>query len=256
MHGPVMSVTIFGENIMAFYDYFDGPDRQITGLGRRIVQRAISKHIALIERFLTTTTVPRVLEIGPGKGLFARAVAGRGWEYVGVDCSPALVKRLTAEHIPVFFSAVPPIPDAVGNKFDVIMLEELIEHMSSAETAKQLVEDAYHRLSEGGLLIVISPDFLTQGPNFFDCDYTHSYVTTSRRLHQLLTDSGFSIRYQGYEALSVTSNIVTLVMTVGTRILFASGLPTALGRALGKEERMEKIKFSLLRSCLIVGQRL
>ncbi|MDH5507917.1 MAG: class I SAM-dependent methyltransferase [Anaerolineae bacterium] len=240
---------------MPFYDYFDTEERTITRIGRMIVWREITAHIQMIRQYRKTTGRLKVLEIGPGKGYFAKSALENGWDYTGIDGSATLVSRLKGYNIPVTLAHVPPIPESAGGDYDAIVMEQLLEHMSTVREATTVVEDAYSRLVKGGVLLIASPDYKAQGAHFFDCDYTHNYVTTTRRVSQLLIDSGFTIAYKGYETLSISSEFATLLITMMTRILYASGIPAIIGKLLNKEERMSKIKFTLLRSCVVVGRK-
>ena len=41
------------------------------------------------------------------------------------------------------------------------------------------------------MLFVVVPDYLKERGFFWDVDYTHNFVTTERRVRQLLYDGGF-----------------------------------------------------------------
>ena len=56
-----------------------------------------------------------------------------------------------------------------------------------------MIEEIREALVPGGALVVACPDSVRWGSHFYDCDYTHSYPMTRRRLSQLLADHGFHV---------------------------------------------------------------
>ena len=74
----------------------------------------------------------------------------------------------------------------------------------------------------GGVLFVVVPDYLKERAFFWDIDYTHNFVTTERRVRQLL-----------YEALLHESNVARNDPdpVVGHRLIaYDAGLPKSLIR--------------------------
>jgi SAM-dependent methyltransferase len=94
-----------------------------------------------------------LLDFGMGPGVFAQAVADRGFEFVGVDISPEMVERARDLGIPRATYVVGDL-DALGQfreRADVVLAVGLIDYLEDPE-------DGLRRLSEclrpGGVLIV------------------------------------------------------------------------------------------------------
>ncbi len=77
---------------------------------------------------------------------------------------------------------------------DVVYADQVLEHMSGIDAARQFVAEARRVLKPGGMLFIVVPDYLKERAFFWDVDYTHNFVTTERRVRQLLYDGGFDIR--------------------------------------------------------------
>jgi SAM-dependent methyltransferase len=240
---------------MPFYDNYFSRSDSISPMGERIIAREVQNRIHLAQK-LNNRTVLKTLEFGPGRGHFARKVLSLGWEYIAVDGSPSVLRLLREEGIEVIQAFVPPIPKEVGAGYDLVLMEHFIEHMDSPASARALVDSVYQSLSQNGLIMLVAPDFLAHGSNFWDCDYTHSFVTTQQRLRQLLLDCRFEICYIGYETLGLQSAFLTWLISVLTNFIFIMRLPQLISLIFkGSTDLSNKWKNVLLRSCVVVGQK-
>ena len=240
---------------MPFYDNYFSRSDSISPIGERIIAREVRNRVRLAQT-LSKKTVLKTLEFGPGKGHFAKEVLSLGWEYLAIDGSPAVLRLLRNDGIDVIQSFVPPMPKEASEEYDLVLMEHFIEHMDSPASARELVEAVYSCLSRDGLLLIVAPDFLVHGSNFWDCDYTHSFVTTLQRLRQLLLDCKFEIRYMGYETLGIQNAFLTWLISILTNLFFLTRLPQLVSLMLrGSTDLSSKWKNVLLRSCVIVGQR-
>jgi SAM-dependent methyltransferase len=240
---------------MPFYDNYFARSDSISPIGKWIVAREVQNRIRLAKS-LSNQTALKTLELGPGRGHFARKILSLGWEYQAVDASPTVLRLLREEGIEVLQSFVPPMPAEAGGGYDLVLMEHFIEHMDSPASARALVDSICQSLSPNGLIIIVSPDFSAHRSNFWDCDYTHSFVTTTERLRQLLLDSKYKIRYAGYETLGIQNTFVTWLISELTHLLFMTYLPQLVSLLFnGSTGLSKKWKNVLLRSCVIVGQR-
>ena len=92
----------------------------------------------------------RVLDLGSGSGVFSAAAAATGAQVTGIDFSPEMVARASADHPGVRFlvgdAEEPAIEDAAA---DAIMAGFLLQHLAMPEAALR----AWHRLlATGGRL--------------------------------------------------------------------------------------------------------
>ena len=240
---------------MPFYDNYFSRGDSISRVGKWIIGREVQNRIRLSHKLSGRTSL-KTLEFGPGRGHFARAVLSAGWEYRAVDGSPSVLQLLRKEGIEVIQAFVPPIPKEIGGGYDLVLMEHFIEHMDSPATARALAEAVCQSLSPNGLILIVSPDFLAHRSNFWDCDYTHSFVTTAQRLRQLLLDCNYDIRYIGYETLGIENAFVTWLISELTHLMFIMRLPQLVSLLLkGSADPSNKWKNVLLRSCVVVGQK-
>jgi SAM-dependent methyltransferase len=240
---------------MPFYDNYFSRSDSISRMGKWIISREVQNRIQLAQRVSNQKTL-KTLELGPGRGHFARAVKSLGWEYRAIDASPAVLRLLREEGMEVMQAFVPPLPKEAGGGYDLVLMEHFIEHMDSPASARALVDSICQSLSQKGLIFIVSPDFLAHRSNFWDCDYTHSFVTTAQRLRQLLLDCNFEIRYVGYETLGIQNTFVTWLISELTHLMFMVRFPQLVSLLFkGSADLSNKWKNVLLRSCVIVGQK-
>jgi SAM-dependent methyltransferase len=133
-----------------------------------------------------------MLEIGPGKGSLALAAVDAGWRYRAIEASPILIAELRGHALDVIEGWAPPMRTGDAT-CDVVYADQVLEHMSGIDTAREFVAEALRVLRPGGILFVVVPDYLKERTFFWDVDYTHNFVTTERRVRQLLYDGGFAI---------------------------------------------------------------
>jgi SAM-dependent methyltransferase len=240
---------------MPFYDNYFSRSDSISSVGKGIIAREVQNRIRLVQR-LSNKTVLKTLEFGPGRGHFAREVLSLGWEYHAIDGSPSVLRLLGEEGIEVIQAFVPPMPKEAGAGYDLVLMEHFIEHMDTPASARDLVDSVCQSLTHNGLIFIVAPDFLMHGSNFWDCDYTHSFVTTTQRLRQLLLDCNFKICYIGYETLGIQNSFLTWLISLLTNLIFITRFPQLISLLFkGSADLSNKWKNVLLRSCVIVGQK-
>jgi SAM-dependent methyltransferase len=240
---------------MPFYDNYFSRSASISAFGERIIAREIENRIQLAQQ-LSHKTDLKTLEFGPGRGHFAKKALSLGWEYRAIDGSPSVLRLLKEDGIEVIQALVPPIPKDTGAGYDLVLMEHFIEHMDSPSAARELMDAVFPSLSPDGLIFLVSPDFLVHRTNFWDCDYTHSFVTTVQRLRQLLLDCSYDVCYTGYETLGIQNTFVSWLISELTNLFFILRLPQLVSLLLtGSFEQSNKWKNVLLRSCVVVGQR-
>ena len=240
---------------MPFYDNYFSRSNSISRIGKEIIAREVQNRIRLSQK-LSNRTVLKTLEFGPGRGNFARGVLSLDWEYRAVDGSPTVQQLLRENGIEVIQAFVPPVPKEVGEGYDLVLMEHFIEHMDSPAAARSLADSACQLLAQHGLILIVAPDFLMHRSNFWDCDYTHSFVTTAQRLRQLLLDCNYEVCYVGYETLGIQNSFVTWSISELTNLFFVLRLPQLLSLLLkGSTDLSNKWRNVLLRSCVVVGRK-
>jgi SAM-dependent methyltransferase len=149
---------------------------------RRLVRELRRKH-----------RVQRVLEIGSGKGIVARACRDLGLDYFGIDGSDVAVEHVRAQGMRVVKGYVPPLPDLEGFKPDILVTIHTLSNLPSCEAAQAFVTAAGAALEPGGLFLAIMPDMRFERWFFWDPDLSRQFPTTRHRVGRLLCDAGFDI---------------------------------------------------------------
>ena len=199
----------------------------------------------------------RVLEIGSGRGEFARQAVSRGLAYEGIEPSAELRAQLEAQGLRIWNTAVPPlpVPDASA---DLIHSRDLFEHLVDYREALDLCGEAYRALRPGGYLSIMAPNFDSLGWIFYAHEYQHGFVTNRSRLTGLLRDSGFviekSLVYLTPLGLSGWWPLDRLVTHAGLAVL-GNRLVCDLIRGAGGERFFFRAHKNLCDHVFVVGRK-
>lgn len=229
----------------AFFDHLRKAEKP-TGLGLRLVRQASQRILA----FADVAPGSSVLEIGPGRGEFAELCLARKMEYHAVEPNPGLAEALRQRGAKVVCARVPPLP-AFDRKFDLVVMVNVMEHMSSLEQALDIASQIRRVLNPGGKFLIHSPDYLSWRSNFFNCDFSHNYVTTRRRLDQLLVNAGYEDIRGRYMSGPFVGAGAVILAAIASRMPF--GALEALFPACPVCGRLYKVQLTLSRRVLILG---
>lgn len=227
-----------------FYDHFaqDKPTR----LGMRLTQ-GVSRRIF---EFSMIRKGDRVLEIGPGRGVFAYLCLAGGADYRAIEPNQEMAEHLRRRGVNVVNAIVPPVPD-LGCTYDVIVMNSVIEHMNTMTDALELARQVYAALNPGGRFVMYAPDYANWRHHFFIGDFSHSYITSWRRLEELLVSAGFD-RIEGcYQ--TVTLHGVPCFILSGLAAWMPFGWLDVLFPRCRIVHKLYKIQIGLLRRVLIAG---
>jgi len=231
----------------AFFDHFSRADKP-TKFGIGLVKIMSRK----IFGFAGAGSGSRILEIGPGRGAIADICLERGIEYCAVEPNEQMAASLEKRGAYVVRAIVPPLPELDRN-FDVVVMINVMEHMNGMQDALQISRQIREVLKPRGKLIISSPDYLNWRLNFFNCDFSHNYVTTRRRLRQLLLDTGYE-NIKSFYLSGPLSGFLCLLVTA-----FVSRLPFGLLNAIFPDNKifykLYKIQLTFLRKVLIIGEK-
>ncbi|MFV0307954.1 MAG: methyltransferase domain-containing protein [Desertimonas sp.] len=147
----------------------------------------------------------RVLDIGCSDGSFGAAARNLGHRVVGVDVAKhdGVMDRVD-EFVETDLDAG--LPDEVGDGFDVVVLADVLEHVTDPE---RLLKQAADRVRPGGRLLISVPNFAHWYPRArvvvgrFDYDRRgildrgHVRFFTRRSLERLLARTGLRIVHRG-----------------------------------------------------------
>jgi SAM-dependent methyltransferase len=231
-----------------FYRTFS--EKRLTRSGEARRQRIERLRLGQVMRFRQPPG--KLLEIGPGHGGIARLARDAGWTYAAVEPSPILAGQLRTAGFDVIQAWTPPIPSPDASQ-DVIYLDQVLEHMAGIDAARALVAEARRVLRPAGLVFIVVPDYLKERGFFWDIDYTHNFVTTERRVRQLLYDGGFEV-VEMVRSIGAARGLARDLLAGLSLVTNLPGLD-ALSRYTRSEELLFKVRKNLFETLAFVGLR-
>jgi SAM-dependent methyltransferase len=165
---------------LLFYHYYASRKKHPLGIW---VHRLHAKQLGeLVGRYLTKPV--SIVEIGPGDGYFGEVCMHSGFSYRAIEANDELAKSLGEKGLHVLTASVPPIP-VDARCIDICCMFHVMEHMADVTRVAELIEETKRILVPGGFLALACPNYDNWGRDFYE-DYTHNYITTPRRVNQLL----------------------------------------------------------------------
>jgi 2-polyprenyl-3-methyl-5-hydroxy-6-metoxy-1,4-benzoquinol methylase len=155
------------ENVSKYYEskeYISHTDNKkglINSLYQQVKKRALQSKSDLI--FNLNNGTGSLLDIGAGTGDFLNIAEQKGWKINGVE--PNKNARDLAASKNVILKET--LKEFTGNKFDVITLWHVLEHLPNLEDTIHKIENL---LAPGGTLIIAVPNY-----NSFDSNYYKSH---------------------------------------------------------------------------------
>ncbi|MGD9873942.1 MAG: class I SAM-dependent methyltransferase [Kiritimatiellia bacterium] len=200
----------------AVYDRYPDVMNAHGGLIEKAENWRQEKILSLLQAELSAQTRPRVIEVGIGTGLFARACKRREWDYTGVDRSAKLISLL-GDSFNCVNGECPPLPASIeSNTYDLAYASFILEHLADGVEAFSFVSELKRVLKPGGLICLVVPDALSLGLEFWNLDYTHRYPTAERNVTQILQEAELDIRrVVRYRAAGFTGILYWLVRLCG-----------------------------------------
>ena len=231
-----------------FYRWFS--QRRLTRFGDARKKRTERRRLALLMQHARQPAA--MLEIGPGHGSFGALATSVGWRYRAVEASPRLAAALQARGFDVIQAWAPPIA-AADASCDAVYADQVLEHMSGIDAAREFVAEAWRVLKPNGLLFIVVPDYTKEGAFFWDVDYTHNFVTTERRIRQLLLDGGFEAEAT-VESIGAATGFVRDLLAGAS---FVPNLPGSdfLARRTGTRELLFKVRKNLFATIEFVARK-
>lgn len=232
-----------------FYRDFSERQKAVTDFGKARRDRTERSRLGLLMRHASPGSM---LEIGPGQGSLARLAVAQGWKYRAMEASEILIEHLRGQGLEVIEGWAPPILADDGS-VDVVYADQVLEHMSGIDAARQFVAEARRVLTPGGYLFVVVPDYLKERTFFWDVDYTHNFVTTERRMQQLLRDGGFDIR-ELVRSIGAATGVRRDLLAAGAVFANLPGL-NVVSRYTGTSELLFKVRKNLFSTLEYVARK-
>lgn len=232
---------------MAYFDHF--ATSHSTGIGDWLTARAIERQFRFLSACLPVARKPEILEIGPGQCEFAaRLMAGGYANYDVVEPNPTL--RAKAESLGVRSAKSYFIPDLIeaDESYDAIIVCDVFEHLNDARDAQRFVAEAKRVLRKGGILLILSPDFMDWKDDFYNCDFSHSNPTTVRRTHELFVNEGLATVGYTYSYSGFCGPVGLLMNRLVKMVTFWSS-----GENL--DFKPYKLRLTFLRHFMIIGKK-
>jgi SAM-dependent methyltransferase len=232
------------------FTYRSFSEKEITRAGASRRGRIERARLDLLHRHIHPPG--RMLEIGPGHGSLALSAVEAGWTYTAVEPSPLLAQVLRGHGLEVVEALVPPFPvdDAA---WDVVYADQVLEHMSGIDAARAFTAESLRALKPGGVLFVVVPDYLKERTFFWDVDYTHNFVTTERRVRQLLYDGGFAIE-RVVRSIGAATGFTRDLLAASALLVNLPGVNT-LSRYTRTEELLFKVRKNLFETLTFVARK-
>ena len=231
-----------------FYRSFSEKKLTRYGSGRRA--RTERSRLAVLSRHIQPPG--EMVEIGPGHGSLGAAAVEAGWTYQAVEASEILATHLRDQGFTVTEAWVPPLPGP-DESSDVVYADQVLEHMSGIDAAREFVAESRRVLRPNGVLFVVVPDYLKERTFFWDVDYTHNFVTTERRVRQLLYDGGFKVE-QLVRSIGMATGFQRDALAAGALLVNLPGVDS-LSRHTGTEELLFKIRKNLFETLTFVARK-
>jgi SAM-dependent methyltransferase len=148
------------------YPHFDQRETAVVKLMRFLVTQLLRERASLVEK--VAKKGGRVLDVGCGSGAFARMMADRGYEAVGVEPF-SLGKPVDEPGLRLIRAEFADVKAEIGT-FDVVTMWHVLEHIVSP---KELLEGVLDVLAPGGVLVVSVPNFASWQSRFFKGGWFH-----------------------------------------------------------------------------------
>jgi SAM-dependent methyltransferase len=239
---------------MAHYSFY--ASKKISSPGAVINHHAAKKLAEMCTGILGSTFSGdrcAVLEIGPGKGMFASFLTkSKNIEYEAYEPEPSLFAMLKEMGLNVKKQQVPPIPDE-NEQFHAIAMLNILEHLPSIQVTEALFQECRRVLRPNGILFIVVPNYLDWGKQFYNLDYTHQTIYTESRLRNILSDNGFSMVRIAYHYGCFFSGIGR-IFNAGVRLfqLFCSVL---LPRSLSRSEKVQKMSILFAENIICITRK-
>ncbi|MFW8600181.1 methyltransferase domain-containing protein [Desulfobacterota bacterium M19] len=161
-----------------------------------------------------------VLDLNSGIDGLYNELAQSPAEYLSLEQNPQIREFLTKNGIKAEDWNIPeiPLPD---NSVNYVLSVPFIEHLPTYLDAVKLLIEIKRVLRPGGKLLMVVPNYLRLKEIFFE-DYKHGWVTTKKRMNDMLLDCQYEITDTRYTIGWITMRR-TLLIILG-RFLISIGM--------------------------------
>ncbi len=195
--------------------------------GRAKIQSK-KRALSLFDEIEKTTSKGTLLDIGCAAGYFLEEASRRGWTANGVEISKFAAEKAGLKnrfniYIGDFINL-----DIPANKFDLVLMLDLIEHLTSPVEG---LKKAFAALKPGGLLVIETPNYESAPSKVLGKEWGliapehHLFYFTPKTLTSALETAGFTIREMKYPRWGLAD------------LLFSAGSFKKVGLPIGDKEK-------------------
>lgn len=232
---------------MGYFDHF--AKSKPTRFGKIIEDRTIEKEFRIISRFMLNPEL-EILEIGPGKGGLAKKFIEMGYQNYDVVEPNVLMRdnfvRSGVRKIKNY--EIPELKERDGS-YDIIICCDVFEHLNDTKEAKLFISEVHRVLRKEGLIFILSPDYLDWGKDFFNCDFSHSNITSVRRVIQLFYNNNIATVHYNY-FYSCFEGILGKNLNIAVKII------TFFNKGNSLDSKLYKLRLTFLRRFIMIGRKL
>jgi len=163
----------------------------------------------------------RILDLNPGfEGIYNEIDLSQN-KYLALEQNPNIRSFLEKRSIPVKNWNISSIP-LEDNSIDYVLSTPFIEHLPTYISALNLLIEIRRVLKPNGKILLIVPNYLSLKEIFFE-DYKHGWITTKKRLMDMLLDCHYEILGFRYTIgwITMRMNPLTAFLRFGISIVFA-----------------------------------
>lgn len=162
-----------------------------------------------------------ILDLNPGTEGIWKEIDLSEVQYLALEQNPYVRSLLEDHNISVMDWKVPRIPLPDGS-VDYALSTPFIEHLPTYVDAINFLIEVRRILRPGGKILLIVPNYLSQKEIFFE-DYKHGWVTTKKRIKDMLLDCHYEILGCRYTIgwITMRMNPLTAFLRFWISIVFA-----------------------------------
>lgn len=231
---------------MPTYDFWR--TKSVTSLGYTWMQQAARFTFTRLQQHALHART--IVEIGPGRGIFMKTCLDHGLAYTAVDINPGLLQALDGQ--PAICANAPTL--GLSDQIcDVVVASHVFEHMADIHQARAFLNELIRILRPNGIIILTTPDLLWYESYFWDCDYTHNFPTSARRLQQMFLDHNLGICSLEYVHNHLTGLAGFCLGHVMRKVPYR--MPLSMPGQKGYSDQIYKARLTFARCVCIIGQR-
>lgn len=196
----LMAVENMPADLSPYYSegYFTG-DVTLDGyidydLDKEVTKKTYLDYLDVIGKYIQKQAQINMFEVGCATGFFMDLARQRGWETGGIDISEYAIKKAREKGLAASATTLESYQSE--KKFDVIVMQDLIEHVKDPV---DVINRAKNLLAENGLLLFTTPDAGSLWAKVWNKKWhafvppQHLFYFSAKNLGSILEKNGFQV---------------------------------------------------------------